>query len=308
MKHFLVCLGLCFLFVGCHRGSDPIEPKINYSVQDLYLKQLPAPFQPLTQEEKAEGWGRETLIGFGFAQELDLYRAVTAFKRARILSPPEKRDLELNYEILLCYYLGQRYTDVIDTFERSALEKVDSSFPAFFDLLIILYDSYQKSGQEEKAEMVLQLMHNEDPSLEEPLALYRDFLKGDIEILCAHSEPYVEAFCSAYREEKKSPKHAQWLSALVPGAGYLYLGQKQSALTAFLLNGLFIAAACHCYQKGEVAAGVILTSFEMGWYFGGIHGAQQEAKLYNERLYERYAAPLMNQHHLFPVLMLQHAF
>ena len=95
---------------------------------------------------------------------------------------------------------------------------------------------------------------------------------------------------------------------ILPGAGYLYVGQKQSAVTAFLLNGLFIAAAVHFFCKWEIAAGVITTSFEAGWYFGGIYGAGESAKLYNERVYEDLAYPALNRNGLFPVLMLQYGF
>jgi len=57
-----------------------------------------------------------------------------------------------------------------------------------------------------------------------------------------------------------------------------------------------------------LAAGIITTSFEAGWYFGGIYGAGESAKLYNERLYEKAVYPAMNRHSLFPVLMLKFGF
>ena len=53
---------------------------------------------------------------------------------------------------------------------------------------------------------------------------------------------------------------------------------------------------------------MIFAGFEMGWYFGGIYGAGEEAKFYNERVYEAYATPMMNQRKLFPALSLQYAF
>ncbi len=306
MKRLLLLL--LILFTGCHRAADHLEPKINYTVQDRYLKQLPAPFKPLSDTEKQEEWGRETRIGFAFARQLDLYQAITAFKRAAILSPPKERKLEIEYEILLCYYLGKKYNEAIYAFENSELKDADPHFAAFQDLLIILYECYQQTNQEEKMRRTLDILKYFYPEAEEKLTLSSRLIQGDICALQESKEPYIQDFVAAYRQQKKSPESAQWLNAALPGSGYLYLGQKQSALTAFLLNGLFIAAACHFYQRGDIAAGVITTSFEAGWYFGGIYGAGQEAKLYNERLYERYATPLMNQQRLFPILMLQHAF
>ena len=109
-------------------------------------------------------------------------------------------------------------------------------------------------------------------------------------------------------QKKKSVSRAQTYNAILPGAGFLYVGQKQSALTSFLLNGLFIWASIHFYSKGNYAAGAVFTSLETGWYFGGIYGAGESAKLYNERLYEKEAYPILNSGGFFPVLMLRYGF
>jgi hypothetical protein len=112
----------------------------------------------------------------------------------------------------------------------------------------------------------------------------------------------------SYNKEKKSISKAQTLNAILPGMGYLYVGQKQSALTATLLNGLFIAAATHFFLHGHNSAGIIFSSFEAGWYFGGIYGAGEAAKLYNERVYEGKALTTLNQNKLFPIFMLNYGF
>lgn len=145
------------------------------------------------------------------------------------------------------------------------------------------------------------------------MILSHALLQGDLPTLeaIAHSPPekiYLEEFLEDYQTQKKSIGTAQGLNALLPGAGYLYLGQNQSAATAFFLNGLFIAASSYFFLDGNIAAGVIFTSFEAGWYFGGIYGAGLEAKAYNERLYERMATPMMQRERLFPALMLNYAF
>jgi hypothetical protein len=291
---------------------DDVEPKIDYAVQDWYLQQLPSPFPPLDTEEKETQWGQEFRIAIGFAHELDLYQALTAFRRAEFLLPPgeSRRRLEMQYDILLCYYLGKKYADVAYTFEHSDLYFADRTFPAFEDLLIVLYDTYIHLDNEEKADAMLRFIQQQYPERAETLALSSALLQGSIDTLRARTplEPYLQDLLTCYDADKKSVKQAQALNAVLPGAGYLYLGQKQSALTAFLLNGLFIAASVYFFHQGNVSAGVICTSFEAGWYFGGITGAGLEAKFYNERIYERCATPIMNQQRLFPVLMLRYAF
>ena len=99
-------------------------------------------------------------IGFGFAHELDLYQAITAFKRAEFLIPPEEkmRSLEIQYEILLCYYIGQKWQNVIYTFDHSQLRYAGADFPALHDLLLILYETYQNEGMQNQAEKILQVI------------------------------------------------------------------------------------------------------------------------------------------------------
>ncbi len=307
----IVCL---MALVGCQRKGEVLEPQISFVVQDRYLKSLPPPFPPLTDEEKKSDWGKEYLIGVSFAKSLDLYQAITAFKRADILLPQTEntRKMEAQYEILLCYYLGKKYADVISTYDNSLLRMATPEFPVFEDLLILVYDSYVQLGEEQKAKMMLQYMQQNTPEIAKKLQASTALSRGDFTTLRCLTEnnanPSFTQFLTTFEKEKKSVGAAKTLNALLPGAGYLYLGQKQSAITAFLLNGAFIAAAYQFFHRGYTAAGIITTSFEAGWYFGGIAGAAEEAKFYNERLYESYATPLMNQQGLFPVFMLKYAF
>ncbi|MES2345620.1 MAG: tetratricopeptide repeat protein [Chlamydiota bacterium] len=305
------CVLLIFLS-GCHRVPDTIEPRIDYAVQDRYLQNLPSPFDPLTTQEKQEAWGRETEIGFGFAHQLDLYQAMTAFKRAQFLLPSQEktRKVELDYEILLCYYFGKKYDDVVYTFEKSELRFADDSFPAFQDLMLILYDSYMHLGKVERADQIRSLIRYYYPETEEKLIISTALMSANIDTLetLKNQSPAVTTILTEYDLKKKSIPRAQWLNTVLPGAGYLYVGQKQTALTAFLLNGLFIGATYYFFHQGNIPAGIIFTSFEAGWYFGGIYGAGQDAKFYNERLYEKTATPIMNREGLFPLFMLQHAF
>lgn len=299
---------LLFLF-SCYHASEDLHPKINYAVQDRYLKQLPSPFSPLSHEERSQDWGKEYQIGLGFAHELDLYQAMTAFKRAEFLGPSRaERKLEIQYDVFLCYYLGRKYADAIYAFEKTDLRFAPQAFPAYKDLLIILYDCYLQQDEDEKASRILSYIQQLYPESASKLSISGTLIQGDIPVLQQNPDPSIQKLLAQYDLEKKSVGSAQVFNAFLPGSGYFYLGQKQSGFTALLLNGLFIWAAVNFYQHGHIAAGVITTSFEAGWYFGGIYGAGQEAKFYNDRVYERLATPMMNEKGLFPILMVTHAF
>lgn len=195
---------------------------------------------------------------------------------------------------------------MIYTFDHSNLRYVDPQFPAFHDLLLILYDTYNQEKMTSQAQRIYQLIQQYFPDEAENLSLSSALLRADFPVL--ESTPRFAAFLEDYNSRKKSIGTAQGLNALLPGAGYLYLGQNQSAATAFFLNSLFIAASAYFFDQGNIAAGIIFTSFEAGWYFGGIYGAGLEAKSYNERLYENMTTPMMNREKLFPALMLNYAF
>lgn len=305
---------LTFFFSSCYRVPDRIDPRVSYQIQDQYFETLHGAFLPLTQEEKQSDWGKEYVIARAFADQLDLYRAVSTFKRADILAEPNSpRKLEIQYDILLCFFLGKRYDEAIEEFERTALAHVDKSFPAYHDLLLILYECYREMEDFEKQQRILEIIQTSYPATGEKLIISSALRTGDLETVeeindCFIHPSYLDRLLDCYYTNKKSVATAQVLNALVPGAGYLYIGQKTSALTAFFLNGLFIVAACQFFQRGNIPAGIITTTFEMGWYFGGIYGAGQEAKYYNEKIYEKNASVILNDSKLFPVLMLDYAF
>ena len=234
------------------------------------------------------------------------------FKRAEILADSQNcRFLEIQYNILLCYFLAKKYEDVILTFEKSSLENVDKSFYAFEDLLIILYESYRELKNEEKTAKILEILQENFPDMEKNIVLSTALLEGDLykikNIADEKKDQTLNVMLKDYQKTKKSIKTAQLLN-IIPGAGYLYIGQKKSAFTAFTLNSLFIYAAYECFARGWKAAGIITLSFEAGWYFGGIYGAGEEAKFYNERIYENYNSQKMQKDKQFPVFMLKYGF
>ena len=352
---------LSLSFVSCNSTKVVLKPQLDYSIQDKYLQNLRPIFSSLTEAELNTSWGIEYQIGLTFAKKLDLYNAVTSFKRSDILIPENnfERKAEIQYHIINSYYFGKRYFDVIDTFENSILANTTRKFAGFHDLLVILFDAYQKSDQGEKAEWILRTMKKFFPNAAQKLDLTLAISNGDIDLLQnkADAKEAVNAMASlsakknehigemtlvnntnpaqltedeegvltqltdytncqnackeiltAYHKHKKSPRLAQTLNALLPGAGYLYLGQKQSAFTALTLNGLFLATAGYFIHKKNYPAALITLSFESGWYLGGISGAKESAKLYNDRLYETHAHHHMRDNKLFPILMLDHGF
>lgn len=249
-------------------------------------------------------------------RENDLYRAITALKRAKFLLPANKRDRrqQIDYSILLAYYLGNKHKEVTEIFEDSSLFVANpEEFALYDDLLTILYDSYSKAGKCEKAETILEIIKERNPDKGISLELYTTLSEGDIcrsyELAeqLPNGEPVIN-YLDIFRCCEKSVRKARTLNAVLPGAGYYYVGQKKTAVTSFMINALFIAASCIFFHQGNVPAGLITLSFETGWYFGGINGAGLAAQEYNERLYEANTKEMMFQNRLFPVFYFSKSF
>ena len=85
-----------------------------------------------------------------------------------------------------------------------------------------------------------------------------------------------QALHTAPTRPLKSPRTAGILAGIVPGAGHLYVGKPGQAISAFLLNSLFLAGAAYAFHEGLEAVGAILLYFETGWYLGNIRSAAME--------------------------------
>ncbi len=305
MQKSIIVVMACLFLTGCHPKSSTIEPDIKYYPQERLINRLPSHFPELTSLELSEDWGKELKIGIQFGREMDLYRAITAYKRALFLIPRghQERIWQIEYSIILSYYLGSKYDNVIATFEDSQLKAAPTTFPVMQDLVIILQDSYRELEEEDKAEVILNYLEKEAPEKAQNLELYDAIQGADFSKLDG-----VQNFVDSYCCEAKSVRKAQLLNAVLPGAGYYYVGQKSSAMTSFMINASFIAASWYFFDHGNYGAGIITSSLEFGWYFGGINGAGLAAKEWNQHIYNIKGKELMIEMRLFPVLMLEASF
>lgn len=315
MKYSPIFVVLILLLTGCHPQSNLLEPKILYANPRSVVENTPSGFPPLSSEELVQDWGRELHLGIAFAREMDLYRAITCFKSALFLIPENETDriIQIEYNILQAYYFGHKYFEAVETFEQGNLLNVPSSFPVIQDLLVMLYDSYLQINRPEKAYRILCLISSLDAEKAQDLVLEATIREGAIpaiqELIETHpKQEEVASFLADYQTHMKSVSKAQFFNAVLPGAGYYYVGQKKAAITSFVINALFTAAAYEFFDRGYIAAGLIVTSFELGWYIGGINGAGLAAKDFNQQLYETLGKEMLIRNRLFPALMIQTSF
>ena len=318
------------LFCGCTSHTN-IQPQLSYTIQKKNIKNLSPPFTALNYNEREKDWGKEYVIGSKFLKDLNFYQSLTSFKRAKFLAEEcsQERRWEMDYYLVLNYFMGEKYQEVINSFKESSLASATQKFTALHDLLVILHHSYTQINDTAKASEMLNILKEYHPKTAENMVFSHLISTGNVKklkTLCFNSSPSqsnspmgfliekanqdedLKEIITHYDKHAKSPLIASTLNAILPGSGYLYLGQKQSALTALLLNGLFTYQAIAFYNKGQTAAALITASFESGWYFGGIIGAKEGAILYNERLYETSADTYIEKNKLYPFLMFEYGF
>jgi putative component of membrane protein insertase Oxa1/YidC/SpoIIIJ protein YidD len=81
----------------------------------------------------------------------------------------------------------------------------------------------------------------------------------------------------------KKPAVASLLSVL-PGAGYAYVGHNQTAISSFMLNGVFAYATYSSIKKRNYGLATLTGLFSVSFYIANIYGAGQSAKRHNEQM------------------------
>ena len=87
---------------------------------------------------------------------------------------------------------------------------------------------------------------------------------------------------------QKSPALAGVLSALLPGAGHLYVDRPRDAITAFLVNAVFIWGTVESYRREQWSLVGLLGAAEAIWYTGTITGSVNGAEKWNRREKDRF--------------------
>ena len=80
---------------------------------------------------------------------------------------------------------------------------------------------------------------------------------------------------------RKSPATAGWLSAVIPGAGYMYTNRPGTGIAALIINSLFIWASVESFQNKQYAIFATTALLGSGWYVGAIKGSYNAGVRFN---------------------------
>jgi len=104
-------------------------------------------------------------------------------------------------------------------------------------------------------------------------------------------ERYQAALERTDQLPRKNPTLAGTLS-IIPGAGQLYTGRYQDALSAFIVNVGLFWAAYESFDNDLNVLGGLLTVTGLGFYAGNIYSAASSAHKYNQTQNERFVERL----------------
>lgn len=248
----------------------------------------------------------------------DYYRAITEYERFIFYYPGHALSNQAKFQIGMCYLKGERFSQAVQRFRavsneypneeigRKALfmlaeayyQKKDYSLA--IDTLLRFLDAYPKDSRADAARIKLGWAYLARGDWRQAQEAFR-MLPQDSPF---HSEAAGLAEETGRYPDipRKSPYIAGGLSAVLPGAGQLYVGRPMDAAASFLLNGLFIWATVDAFNKDNNVTGGILLFFESGWYLGNVYNAVSSAHKYNrmaeqdflEKLQGRYTLSFMH--------------
>ncbi len=243
-------------------------------------------------------------------REKDYYRAITEYKRLIFHFPDSPLAREAMMKIGEAYLEGGKYNAALAAFEK--FRKLHTADPLSWRALFLMGEANLRMGDYSGA--YIRFSEAEEsalsPEKKREAALKRGWSLVKMKKWSEASQVFAAAgdgreFDALARElaegerlPRKSPAVAGTLSALLPGAGQLYVGRKKDAAVSLLLNGVFILGAVEAFRKDEETVGAILLMFEAGWYSGNIYSAVNGAHKYNRKVDEEFIKKLEKRYYL----------
>jgi hypothetical protein len=265
------------------------------------LAPLPNPPKPLFTGHKDTPSGLEFVCAKTFFSQKMLEPTLASFKKAEILAIDPQEVSQSIYGYLYTLFLAHKKDVLEKLFIEGTLNKIDASSPFFTDAALIFYRSlYDKKTPFLLSQLKSYLCQN--PDIEKKLKLFENAQTGDL----LKFAPFEKEF-KLFNQHYKSPKLAFVLNLTLPGSGYVYLQQYQSALTCLLLFSLLIFAIFNLFKSRQTALAILCATVFFGFYWGSLVGVQEAASFYNKTLYTNLVDPILKQEAAYPELMIQYA-
>ncbi len=285
-----------------HEPDNGLDVKDNLSpVYPLPKDNAISVFQDSIDEQFAE---------YLFSKK-DYYRALTEFMRLQFNTTDSLKKLEYLRKIGLCYYYDADYLGY-EQFLKENRQSFSSNQFIKSEMEILLGKTYYYQKKFQKA---ISTFEWSGINIENPLYNELQFCIGlsyarlfywdeavkfftKVDSLSDRgkiSKTLCDSLTTVYSLSTRQPWLAGALSAVVPGAGYLYSNRTATGIASIIVNGLLFWAGYDAVRNESYGLASALGFFGMGWYAGNIKGSANAAKEYNFNTRNDFLDKLLNE-------------
>jgi hypothetical protein len=236
-----------------------------------------------------------------FADDLfnsgDYYRSITEYKRYIFYNPGGSGINHSKYRAALSYLMAGRFDEAAGAFEdiadKSPGELKESA-------MLACAFSYSQKGDYKYSNMLAGrlILNGRNPLIADKAAYLEGFnylkqgefsgaagafelVKNDQAILnsAKQLEDYLKKSGGI---EQRSPVISSLLSAVVPGAGYIYCGNFADAIISFAINGFFIYNTAAAFKNNSTTDKYTYGIPAAIFYLSNIYGSAAAANRFND--------------------------
>jgi tetratricopeptide (TPR) repeat protein len=231
------------------------------------------------QQDKIESFARDLM------KEGEYYRAITEYKRLISYIPDRKKHLAYYRSIANCYELGGLLVEANNTYQK-ILQYDTMDWNAHYNITrnYTLQRRYYASNDQINA-IINQFSESRQDTLRLMSIINDTYLEEynraqeSLNLLSAHpfaarkKIEFKEIFDNDHPLPIKNKTTGALLAITIPGAGYAYAEKYETALAAFLVNGLFAYFTYKNFADGNDGVGYLSGLFGLGFYVGSIYGS-----------------------------------
>lgn len=200
---------------------------------------------------------------------------------------------------LLCYEALEREEDGVFDYEMSFPDSVRRQFPVALKAAKLYYNM-------DNFDMALSVLEKTEGQTDDEV--YRKLIFQSV--LRTEKQDYLSALSLLDEAKAKFPQNGHVIGesirlvnqikdtslknpnvaralSIIPGGGYAYAKQYQTALTSFLINAVLAYATYNCIKKDNYGMACLTGIFSLTFYFGNIMGGGKSAHRYNESVISR---------------------
>ncbi len=285
MRFFIITL-LAAALPLCFSSGDPVYPEE----------------KNITQPE----FQADNIIGFArhLASKEEYYRAYIELQRCNSYYPGYLTDGKYHISGIYLLFRGKRYDEMLAKIaenQKSGKDGPDAVFAA--DAYFSRSDFYKALSVTEPA-AGYNAANNDNFFLYKRLFLSYLFLKrideakklvDDERVKAGDTVSFEDAigYTADYIDSRKIP-HMAAAMGVVPGLGYVYSGQKETGIAAFLVVSVLSALTYYSFRTDNKPLAVFFGAAGTFFYAGNILGGYMASRRYNDNALENLKDYLFN--------------